>query len=224
MKRALAVVLLVCVAAGVVAFILTRGPSPVEESAEITTRQRGANLVISGEVDVGGDRRSVRGTGQLDLRGERARLRLAASAPGLEDARGEGTDSILIGDDLYERSRYVENRLPPGKEWRRSRSTAAIQRRGQTALIDPRRTLAALRTADEVKEAGREPVRGRAATRYRATIRIDGRRVPVTVWLNRDGLVLRQDVAAGGASFSVFFEYLQRPEIRAPAARYVATG
>jgi hypothetical protein len=65
-------------------------------------------------------------------------------------------------------------------------------------------------------------VRRVRATHYRAIVRLDGRRVPISVWVDADGLVLRHDLAVDGASFSVFFDYGPRPAIRTPSARFVA--
>ncbi len=65
MKRLLAVVLGVGVVAGgaVAAFVLLSSePNPVKEAAEITGHQRGADLLVSGEVTAGSDRRSCAAT------------------------------------------------------------------------------------------------------------------------------------------------------------------
>jgi hypothetical protein len=223
-KRFLAVVVGVAVVAGgaVAAFVLLSEPNPVKEAAEITGKQRGADLLVSGEVTAGSERRSVRGDGHLDLRGNRARLYLGASAPGLEDARGEGTISILVGSEVFERRRWVhDSPLPPGKRWLRRRLTGTVEQGNGTALVDPRRLLGALHDATEVSKIGPEAIRGTPATRYRATVDLDGRPVPVAVWIDPDGLVLREDLRVRGASFSVFFDYRERPRIVEPAARFV---
>jgi hypothetical protein len=224
-KRRLAVVagLGVVGVAAVAAFVLLSSePNPVKEAAEITGHQRGADLLVSGEVMAGSDRRSVRGDGHLDLRGNRARLYLGASAPGLEDARGEGTISILVGSEVFERRRWVhDSPLPPGKRWLRRRLTGAVEQGDGTALVDPRRLLRALHEATDVEKVGPEAIRGTPATRYRATVELDGREVPVAVWIDRDGLVLREDLRVRGASFSVFFDYRERPRIAEPSARFV---
>jgi hypothetical protein len=226
-KRLLAVVVGVAVVAGaaVAAFVLlSSAPNPVKEAAEITGHQRGADLIVSGEVAAGSDRRSVRGDGRLDLQGDRARLYLASSAPGLEDARGEGTISILVGPQVFERRRWVhDSPLPHGKRWLRRRLTGAVEKGNGTALVDPRRLLGALHDATDVEKVGPDAIRGTPATRYRATVELDGRPVPVAVWIDRDGLVLRQDLRVRGASFSVFFDYRERPRIVEPAARFVVT-
>jgi hypothetical protein len=224
MKRLLAVVVGVAVVAGgaVAAFVLLSEPNPVKEAAEITGKQRGADLLVSGEVTAGSERRSVRGDGHLDLHGNRARLYLGASAPGLEDARGEGTISILVGSEVFERRRWVhDSPLPPGKRWLRRRVTGAVDQGNGTALVDPRRLLGALHEATEVSKVGPEAIRGTPATRYRATVDLDGRSVPVAVWIDPDGLVVREDLRVRGASFSVFFDYRERPRIVEPAARFV---
>jgi hypothetical protein len=225
MKLLLAVVAGVALVAGgtVAAFVLLSEPNPVEEAAEITGHQRGADLLVSGEVTAGSARRSVRGDGHLDLRGNRARLYLGASAPGLEDARGEGTISILIGAQVFERRRWVhDSPLPPGKRWLRRRLTGAVEQGNGTALVDPRRLLGALHEAADVEKVGPEAIRGTPATRYRATVSLDGRSVPVAVWIDSDGLVPREDLRVRGASFSVFFDYRERPRIVEPSARFVA--
>jgi hypothetical protein len=223
-KWLLAVVVGVAVVAGgaVAAFVLAAEPNPVKEAAEITGKQRGADLLVSGEVTVGSDRRSVRGDGRLDLRGNRARLYLGVSAPGLEDARGEGTISILVGPEVFERRRWVhDSPLPPGKRWLRRRLTGAVEQGKGTALVDPRRLLGALHEATDVSKVGPEAIRGMRATRYRATVQLDRRSVPVAVWIDPDGLVLREDLRVRGASFSVFFDYRERPRIVEPSARLV---
>jgi hypothetical protein len=225
-RRLLAGVVGVAVVAGAAfaAFVLLSSEAnPVKEAAEITGRQRGADLLVSGEVTAGPDRRSVRGDGRLDVSGYRARLYLAASAPGLEDARGEGTISILVGSDVFERRRWVhDSGLPSGRRWLRRRLTGAVEQRNGTALVDPRRLLAALHEATDVEKVGPEAIRGTPATRYRATVQLDGRSVPVAVWIDRDGLVLREDLRVRGASFSVFFDYRERPRIVEPSPRVVA--
>jgi hypothetical protein len=223
-KRLLAVVVVAALAAGgaVAAFALAPEPNPVREAAEITGHQRGAELLVSGEVTAGSDRRSVRGDGLLDLHGNRARLYLGASAPGLEDARGEGTISILIGADVFERRRFSHDQnLPRGKRWLRRRLTRTVEQANGTALVDPRRLLGALHDATDVEKTGPEAIRSAPATRYRATVLLDGRSVPVAVWIDPDGLVLREDLRAHGASFSVFFDYRERPRILEPSARFV---
>jgi hypothetical protein len=214
-------VVLVAAAAVVAAVVLSK-PNPVKEAAEITGHQRGADLVVAGEVSDAGNRRSVRGDGRLDLRGDRARLHLGSSAPGLEDERGEAMDSILIGAAVFQRQKWVhKDRLPRGKSWIRRRLTGALEQGNGTALIDPRRTLGALHEASDVVEEGPEAIRGARAVRYRATIELDGRPMPVLVWIDPDGLVLREDVRVRGASFSVFFDYRERPRIVQPSARFV---
>jgi hypothetical protein len=206
----------------VVAALAVSKPNPVTEAAQITGHQRGADLLVSGEISDAGNRRSVRGNGRLDVRGDRARLHLGSSAPGLEDARGEAIDSILIGAEVFQRQKWVhKDRLPRGKSWIRRRLNGAVEQGDGTALVDPRRMLGALHEASDVKKEAPEAIRGAPAVRYRATIELDGRRMPVTVWIDPDGLVLREDLRVRGASFSVFFDYRERPRIVQPSARFV---
>jgi hypothetical protein len=214
-------VVVVAVGAAAAALALSK-PNPVEEAASITGHQRGADVVVSGEISDAGNRRSVRGSGRLDLPGDRVRLHLGSSAPGLEDERGEAIDSILIGAEVFQRQKWVhKDRLPRGKSWIRRRLTGALEQGDGTALIDPRRMLGALHEASEVKKEAPEAIRGARAVRYRATIELDGRPMPVLVWIDPDGLVLREDLRVRGASFSVFFDYRERPRIVPPSARFV---
>ncbi len=124
---------------------------------------------------------------------------------------------------MFQRRRFLHDQnLPRGKRWLRRRLSGAVERGNGTALVDPRRLLGALHEATDVSKAGPEAIRGTPATRYRATVQLDGRPVPVAVWIDSGGLVLREDLRVRGASFSVFFDYRERPRIVEPSARYVA--
>ena len=174
---------------------LLQRDNPVVAAAKAFTT---AQFVVSGEYDG----RSVRGSGAVDMRRDRARLEMAESAPGLEHARGEGIDVVYVGDKQYLRTRFTEyTEEGEFSPWFVSR----VER----SALDPRAELRELRAVEYLQDLGEERVRDVPTTRYRAQV---GPRTTTDVWIDERGRIAR----LGSERMSVFYTYGKPVTISVP--------
>lgn len=130
-----------------------------------------------------------------------------------KDAPAFTTDTIMTQDAIYLRSRLFKAVMPRGKEWLKAEEDDPVGDIGQN---DPGQMLDYLRAAGDIEKTGSGTVRGVATTKYRARIVLDkvvekvpeDRRariehaidvlgeigveeIPMTVWVDNEGLVRR---------------------------------
>jgi hypothetical protein len=199
-----------------------RGLPPVARSAATTKATGSAKVALRGSVGAVGQRIPITGSGAVDFRGSRARLKVGTRLPG---AGALSVDQLVDGQTLYIRTPALFSFLPGGRQWLKLDLVRAAQAKGVdlralrqlTAGGDPSQYVAWLAVAGNARRVGRETVRGVPTTRYAA--RIDVRRlaavadpavrrsvqqlgvraVPMDVWLDARGLVRRLHLATGTA-------------------------
>jgi hypothetical protein len=197
-----------------------RRPQPVVRSAAATQAAGSADVVLRGALVAAGRRIPISGTGAVDFKAHRARLRVGTQLPG---AGAISVDQLVDGQTLYVRTPQLFSFLPGGKQWLKIDLVKAAQARGAdlgslrslAGSGDPTQYIAWLAVAGNARRVGRETVGGVATTHYAA--RLDVRRlaasadpavrrsvaqlgvrtVPLDVWLDGKGLVRRLHVVVG---------------------------
>jgi hypothetical protein len=134
-----------------------------------TTEAQTAKLAFTVKTSgAGSQAQTVRAQGVADFTAKKIRMTLLAG--------GEKVDMVMIGTTMY--MRMPGQQLVPGKSWLKLDLVALSKAAGtdlgnltQGASNDPTQALALLKgVSSNIKEVGREQVRGADTTHYKATI------------------------------------------------------
>ena len=189
-------------------------------------------MVIDVAVTGGPQTVHVGGEGVFDLQAQRGRLSFDMSSLGLPGAAGR-SEMILAGNVVYMKL-PVESSQLQGRPWLKldlaavaGQSGIDLERLKQLRNNDPTGSLNFLRgVSDDVKEVGKEDVRGTETTHYTATVdltkaaeqappdvrddvqqaaqQLGTSRLPVDAWIDEDGRLRRE-------RFSIDLSKVQTP-------------
>lgn len=187
--------------------------NPVAEAAERTQGEPGARVAINTRISKLGETLFTMG-GQIAFNGRTKRSRGVLNFPLPPPVGNVKMFAVADEQTAYMRSRLFADGLPPGRRWMAVDASLGIAPDAPNpAGASTEQQLEMLSTAGDVKEQGREDVRGVSTTRYDATIdfldyaetlRREGKResageletlaehsgpMDAEVWIDDDGLV-----------------------------------
>jgi hypothetical protein len=219
----------------------------VARAADRTADAGTARMTI--DVDEGGGS-TARLAGALDYRADAVRLTVERyELRDANDLGGELTDFEVIVVDGWSYTRGLPFEPVAKGQWVKSEAEGAEDaedRLGQTVLFGPDRLLDYLRaTSDDVREVGREDVRGTPTQHYRAVVdlervlegapaesreelrsELEEKTLPIDVWIDDDGLARRVRLVdhddEDSATVTVeFYDFGADADIEAPPADQV---
>ena len=210
MRRALALFLLVLPLAACGSTSDVTSLDPVAQAADKTTNVAGAHFQLNARIGAQGDTLAFSGPGEIADHGKKLHMRMSMPASVLgTGASGNSEFEVVGANDYFYLRGDAFDQFAHGK-WVRIKDNDPNFELGQS---DPSQMLRYLRATSNVKEVGKESIRGVETTRYAARLQVDKvadrvspeaaralrqmtktlgtKQIPMDVWVDSDGLVRR---------------------------------
>jgi hypothetical protein len=218
--RPLVAVLLI--AAAVLAYTALAGNggggslNPVAQAAEKTARYPGGRMTMNGSITASQQPTPLQMSSNVVFNGDTGQARATFTASGPPPFGSVSATTVIAEDSLYVRSSELPASI--GAAWIKLPADSHEANQQDFTLMNPAKQLAALESvSDGITVLGREPIRGRATTRYAANLSFDKEAdlmtafgdtksadllgkiadrsvsdsIPINVWVDSRGLVRR---------------------------------